>query len=803
MPPRKQSVMPNTKTAISHAGRAAAIASVLATSALAGSAFASSAIASAPPIAEHFGFADQRILRVDDNCGPIAVGDFNADRRPDLVVVNNRKSRIELHLLRASQRTAAETRRDFATNELPPNPWYDRVELSVRHRVGAIAVADVNNDDRPDIVYAGADPQELVVMLQTSPATFELASRRLVRELSASSDSLAVGDVDGDGQPEIITVAGGRAEVFAVDPDGVIGEPTSYSSRNTLRTVHLADLNGDDRLDLLGFAAGTDTPIRLWLGETDGLARREHRFPAPALTELRPIHRPGDERALLASITAESRQIALDELATIPVEAARGGAEREVAAEVMGFVGGDAPSRQVVLADLDGDGSDELLALDPGGNAIIVHRQTDTGYDAGTSSPTLKSPAGLDIGPWAGGEQRVFVLSTEEAAVGASSIDRAGNVGFPSLLRLATAGGEPVAIRHVSLPGSALAVVVKDRRDFVLEIHRPASEVGGTPPAPAVIELDALRREPAAILSVDADRDGLIDLLLLTPGQPLVMVRSVAGGENANVLSEDSMPQFGLVRAAAPGNTAIADLDGDGTSELLIADDNFVRSVVFDAEAGWSVPTQINLPDRGASLSSLAFIADGDGSGASSSNGEIVVGDPALGRLVRLAREGDSWSVVDRIRLLGFDIGELRDGPNGIMVLGSDGFATVRLGGERLALERVAVHRPEAENRREHTIAAGDINGDGFTDLAVLDAVEQMVSVLSISRARRLVPAMEFKVFESRLFRGGDGRQFEPSMAIVTDVTGNGAQDLVLLVHDRVLVYPQATQIRSQAGGAR
>ena len=83
------------------------------------------------------------------------------------------------------------------------------------------------------------------------------------------------------------------------------------------------------------------------------------------------------------------------------------------------------------------------------------------------------------------------------------------------------------------------------------------------------------------------------------------------------------------------------------------------------------------------------------------------------------------------------------------------------------------------------------MNSDGFLDLVYLDAREQMCGILSISAARKLIPATEFKVFESRLFSGGQSREYEPSAAIVDDLTGDNADDIILQVHDRFLVYPQ------------
>ena len=49
-----------------------------------------------------------------------------------------------------------------------------------------------------------------------------------------------------------------------------------------------------------------------------------------------------------------------------------------------------------------------------------------------------------------------------------------------------------------------------------------------------------------------------------------------------------------------------------------------------------------------------------------------------------------------------------------------------------------------------------------------------------------------FTVFETKMFSGGDPREFEPRQVVIEDVTGDGAEDLILVAHDRILVYPQS-----------
>jgi hypothetical protein len=88
-------------------------------------------------------------------------------------------------------------------------------------------------------------------------------------------------------------------------------------------------------------------------------------------------------------------------------------------------------------------------------------------------------------------------------------------------------------------------------------------------------------------------------------------------------------------------------------------------------------------------------------------------------------------------------------------------------------------------------VVSGDLNNDGRKDLVFLETGRGYLDLVMFDASRKLVPANRWPVFEERTFRSRRGDFAEPREALVTDVTGDGKNDLVILVHDRILVYPQ------------
>ena len=167
-------------------------------------------------LASYFGFSGMEVLKIDRGAGPIIVADVDGDGRNDLVVVNNFKSRIEVHYQR--DRLLEEDEAPVQVNDLPPSRRFRGETISVSHQILAITAHDVNGDGLLDFVFAGR-PDEIVFVMQSKPGTFEIGRRTRVRGLQANRNGMAVKDVIGDERPELLALVEGKVRVWTMTGD--------------------------------------------------------------------------------------------------------------------------------------------------------------------------------------------------------------------------------------------------------------------------------------------------------------------------------------------------------------------------------------------------------------------------------------------------------------------------------------------------------------------------------------------------------------------------------------------------------
>jgi len=142
----------------------------------------------------------------------------------------------------------------------------------------SVAVADVNNDGKPDIVVAnyGCSPENCVettvgVLLGNGDGTFQPA---VTYNLNASLPlGVVVGDLNNDGKPDIIVAAFQGIIVLLGNGDGTFQSAVSYPAGQGFQAIAAGDLNGDHNIDIVTYSSAG---LVVFLGKGDGT------FQAPA-----------------------------------------------------------------------------------------------------------------------------------------------------------------------------------------------------------------------------------------------------------------------------------------------------------------------------------------------------------------------------------------------------------------------------------------------------------------------------------------------------------------------------------------
>jgi hypothetical protein len=296
----------------------------------------------------------------------------------------------------------------------------------------------------------------------------------------------------------------------------------------------------------------------------------------------------------------------------------------------------------------------------------------------------------------------------------------------------------------------------------------------------------------------DANQDGLADLVVLIPYEKIkVLIQTPSHTFD----EEDVLPPGGS--SDQPWMSA-ADVDGDGKLELLLAQKNFIRAVVLQQESGsatndakpaWTfhVKDQIN----GASSSSRIVGAAPLRNGTNTVDSLFLL-DADQKALTLCERDAAGvWQVVRNVRLPVADFTRLEavgmgsGKPNSLAFMGVNAVGTMALDGDVWELAELDGYETPIPDGHLADVIAGDLNNSGRKDLVFLETARNYLDLVSFVPPHKLVPGTRWQVFEERTFRGRRVDDMEPREALVADVTGDHKNDLIILVHDRILVYPQ------------
>jgi len=264
----------------------------------------------------------------------------------------------------------------------------------------AVAIGDVTGDGRADVVMTTgyysdpANDNRVWVFAQSGagtlapPVSYPTGS-------TATPQSIAVGDVTGDGRKDVVVgLDGVGVQVYPQLATGAVGAPTLTSTTDG-RIVRLGNLNGDTRLDVASVGWGTNT-VSVLLNNGAGGLQAPVSYPAQhaGYDDLGVGDVTGDTRDDLVVMSGQT--YAVPNLSVVPQLAGGGfgpAAEYRVAPNTN--------SNGVGIGDVTGDGRKDVV-LSFGGNRpssnLAVFPETSSGtLGAPVVSPSYDVPEPVEV----------------------------------------------------------------------------------------------------------------------------------------------------------------------------------------------------------------------------------------------------------------------------------------------------------------------------------------------------------------------------------------------------------------------
>jgi hypothetical protein len=742
-------------------------------------------------LAEYYGFLPLEIYKLDTRISGVVVADLDGDGQDDIAVANNARSRIDL-LLTTEGPADEDGGFGFGVNRLTSTRRMRIKTIAVNQEVVSLQAGDLDHDGKIDLAFYGK-PADLTVLYNLGDARFGRPRRVPTGPAAESGSALALGDLNQDGRLDLALMTSQEIITILQQADGSLGRPDRLPHTAPRPGVlKLVDLDGDGGDDLALLSGGDEYPIRVRFSRPGGRLGPEERFEIGQSRAVAYGDLDGKPGAEVLTIESQTGRAVAHALRDGPSE----GEQRRGRLIVHPLPPGTTRNRALAVGDLDGDDRPDVVVSDPTNAQVFVVLQDDpdSGLGSVATYPSLVGGSSLRMADFDGdGRDELFVLSEQEKQIGMSRMVD-GRLGFPTPLPVF--GGDPIGLSLGDLDGDGrpnLVYVAREKVDdkdvFTLRALE-RSEAGDLTPLAwgetDAVPVEGLTGPPRDIRLMDVNRDGKLDILIFDPYAPPALL--LGQGPDAAPVRSESRP--GPLAGIAP--SALTDSALGDEEAILVAQGTFARSIALDDAGQWAVREQFNSGRTTAQLQAAAVI-DLDGEGAP----EIVMLDRTSKSLLILESPDDGATYrlsetlpVGTMDFLGLHTGDFDgDGKDDLLIGGTDKFAVVLTGEGGRRLEQLASFATERQDGRLADLIAGDLNDDGVTDVLVTDTINHYIDILPFLDGK-LALGLSFQVFEQKSFRNLDDL-IEPREMALGDVDGDGRTDLVVLVHDRILVYRQ------------
>ncbi len=544
------------------------------------------------------------------------------------------------------------------------NPGYEVINMPPAYEVAPgpvnLAMGDLNGDGHADVVTVHYAASAVSVLLGDASGGFGPYSTFAVDDFPID---VALGDLDGDGLLDIVTVSVSNTTILFGDGLGGVRDRLDIRMGRGPRSVALGDLNNDGLLDIVASSTSTAT-FSVILGVEPGVFAPERFYNAGIGTETFTLGDVNEDGILDVVVVASENSAG----GVVLVGDGAGAFSRFSNFTLAGTIGASA----VILGDVNADGHLDVISV--------------SGSQFTNAEDLVSVSLGDGDGHFAAPER--FSVGRLPRSVALADFDGDGNVD------IVTANNDAGTVSILLGNGEG---VFNQRSDF------------------------GVANQPGAVALADVDGDGNVDILTANWWQPSV---TVLRGDGAGAFDGREFHEVGTMPLAV----AIGDFNNDGEPDIITANLWDASFTLLRGNGAGGVDQQADLPVGILVFSLVLADLNHDGHldivAAAFSNDAVWV-FPGNG-------EGDFMQGYD------YAVGS---GPQSLSLadLNGDGYldavtadtfgdtVSVLLGDGMSGFNEAVAY---AVGVRPESVALGDINGDGYFDIVTANAEGQSVSVL-------------------------------------------------------------------------
>jgi hypothetical protein len=580
----------------------------------------------------------------------------------------------------------------------------------------SVFAADLDGDGDQDVLSASTN-DDVVAWYENSGSSTPGFTYRLISASGDGAISVFAADLDRDGDADVLAASRFDDRVVWFENQG--GEPLAFASHDItdqaddVRQVVAVDLDGDGDPDILSASAGDDTIA--WY-ENDGAA-----FPSFVMRAI--SQAAGSASSVsVADLDGDGDQ---DVLSAAPGDNAVRWHESDGSSPpsfTEHLIQGDVPAAAFVhAADVDGDGDVDVLLAAAGENRMSWYENNGASppvfleQTVATSVFSPRAVFALDLDR--DGDTDILSASANDDAIRWYRNDTVhGNAFFPEVRSLDTAADGPRSVAAADLDGDG------DRDVLAASLEDDAVRWygGDGNPVPS-FAVHFLETEDGAIEAVPADVNG--------DGRVDVVTAASVSGDLAWHESDGAMPPAFSRHVLAAGlqalaDVAVADLDGDGDADVMTALTNSNTVSWYENLGGGGLSWGPRIVTSAASGVTGIDIGDVDGDG----DMDVVAALAGSSRIAwyeNSAGDGSTWSQV--VVATGFPApagvatGDLdRDGDQDIAAV-SAGSQVVWFDNDVQVGTVWVPHIIDATLSGGASVQVSDLDRDGDPDLLVTD----------------------------------------------------------------------------------